>query len=43
MFIKQLIKLNNNDIPVIKARGGKSKEELTVTEESKTLADYTKP
>jgi len=33
----------NNKIPVIKARRGKSKEELTVTEASKKLADYTKP
>jgi len=41
MFIKQIIKLNNS-ISVIKARRGKSKEELTVTEESKKLADYTK-
>ncbi len=32
----------NNKISVIKARTGQSKEELTVTEESKKLADYTK-
>jgi hypothetical protein len=32
----------NNKIHVIEARRGKSKEELTVTEESKKLANRTK-